>query len=106
MVSAHAPNIDRMVVGLDHSDLQLRLQGINALASEQRLRRGRDPSGRQRGGVRLRISAQQRCGWTHLLTPANQEAPIYETEPYAMVVAIARAFRWQEQIKSQQFASV
>jgi hypothetical protein len=52
------------------------------------------------------VSPSGTPSWTLLLAAANPEAPNPQTEPDAMVLAIARAFHWQKQIVSHQFASV
>lgn len=98
--------VDRLVVGLDHSNLHMRLHGIAGVASELRGLSGVDV---QADGsvavVRLDAVARRRCGRTRIVTPKPQERePAAESD--ALVIALARAFRWQEQIESGSVPSV
>lgn len=98
--------VDRLVVGMDHSDLHLRLQGINGLASELRGYAGVEilPDGSV-AVVRLAISARRRCGRTRLVSPTVEAGgPVADAD--ALMIAVARAFRWQEQIESGTVDSV
>lgn len=95
--------IDRLVVGLDHCDLHIRLGGVMGLAHELR---GVSGVQFQEGAavVRLGVRARRRCGRTQMVAPPTSEQPA--PEPDALVVAIAKAFRWQEQIEAGKVASV
>ncbi len=55
--------------------------------------------------VRLNVAAWRRCGRTRIVTPKPQEKEL-AAEPDALVIALARAFRWQEQIESGSVPSV
>ncbi len=97
--------VDRLVVGLEHSDLHLRLNGINGLAIELRGQTGvQVVVNGETAVVRLAISARRRCGRTRMITPKRDEEPM--PDPDALVIAVARAFRWQEQIESGKVSSV
>jgi DNA invertase Pin-like site-specific DNA recombinase len=95
--------IDRLVVGLDHCDLHIRLGGVMGLAHELR---GVAGVQFQEGAamVRLNVRARRRCGRTQMIAAPTSEQPA--PEPDALVVAIAKAFRWQEQIEAGKVASV
>jgi len=98
--------VDRLNVGLDHCDLHLRLGSIGSLASEVRGIPGVQITD-DHAVIRIPIRARRRCGRTTVVASpsAPAEAPV-EMEPDALVVAIARAFRWQEQLESGRATSV
>ena len=98
--------VDRLEVGLDHSTLRLRLDAVAGLAAELRgLKNVEFVQGA--AVIRLAIRARRRCGRTRLIAPPKPEATQPPTlEPDALVLAIARAFRWQEQIESGKVPSV
>lgn len=57
--------------------------------------------------ISLPVRARRRCGRTTVVTPPPvQTSEPADAEPDALVVAIARAFRWQEQLESGRAASV
>jgi len=98
--------VDRLVICTDHSEMFMRNHGIAGITAEL----GRTPKAELQGGnglrsVRLEIAARHRCGRTRFVAPANSEVERVE-EPDALVVALARAFRWQEQIESGAVSSV
>lgn len=98
--------VDCLEVGLDHSTLRLRLHSISGLASELRGLAGvtvvDDGSVAQ---IRLGLAARRRCGRTRMVAPQPAENNAIP-EPDALLAAVARAFRWQEQIESGEVASV
>nr|MBA3242160.1 recombinase family protein [Acidobacteriota bacterium] len=92
--------VERIVVSLDTSTLHLRIVGLAGVAAE--LRGLTDVVVKDADGiaeVRLPIHARRRCGRTRLLLPAVQRSVVEQDAPDALVQAIARAFRWQEQIE-------
>lgn len=98
--------VDSLEVGLDHSTLNLRLHGIAGLAGELRGLAGvtvADDS--SMAAIRLGLVARRRCGRTRMVVPKPAEQDEIP-EPDALLTAVARAFRWQEQIESGEVASV
>jgi site-specific DNA recombinase len=97
---------DSLEVGLDHSTLKLRLHGIGGLAGELRGLAGVTVADDGSvAAIRLGLAARRRCGRTRMVAPQpaqKDEIP----EPDALLAAMARAFRWQEQIESGAVASV
>lgn len=98
--------IERLDVGLDQSELRLRVDNVGSLAREA----SGFPGTSQANGhavIALPVRARRRCGRTMVVTsPPKEASESAEQEPDALVVAIARAFRWQEQIESGSVRSV
>lgn len=98
--------VDQIDIGLDHSELRLHLGRIGTLAHEVRGIPGVVLSD-DHAVIPLAIHARRRCGRTTVVTTPDAAKPEpVETEPDALVVAIARAFRWQDQLETGRAASV
>jgi DNA invertase Pin-like site-specific DNA recombinase len=100
--------ISRVAIGLDHTELHLRIDGLSGLAAELQ---GKacitiTPTGGE-AVISLPIQARRRCGRLRLVVPAAQR-PSDETppEPDAIAVAVARAYRWQALLESGKVATV
>lgn len=98
--------VDRLVICTDHSEMFMRNHGIAGITAEL----GRGTGAAFQGGsgvmsVRLEIAARHRCGRTRFVAPQISRVE-HDAEPDALVVAVARAFRWQEQIEMGSASSV
>jgi hypothetical protein len=82
--------VDRLVVGLDHSDLHMRLHGIAGLASELR---GRSTVNVQGDGsvasVRLHVAARRRCGRTRIRLHRDFDPELFRTVAACLMVGEA-----------------
>lgn len=100
--------ISRVAVGLDQSDLHLRIDGLRGLAGELEGKAGVTVNATVGETViALPIQARRRCGRLRLVVPAAQR-PTDEAhpEPDALAVALARAHRWQTQLETGKVATV
>jgi len=97
--------VERLDVGLDHSDLRLRLDGVSNLAAELRGISGVEIA-QGAAVIRLAVRARRRCGRTRLIAPEATTGGKSTIEPDALTIAVARAFRWQEMIESGKVPSV
>ena len=97
--------VARVDVGLDHSDLCLRLDGVASLANELR---GMPGVVIAQGAalIRLAVRARRRSGRTRLVAPESTVVREHPSEPDTLTIAIARAFRWQELMESGRVPSV
>ncbi|MBA3937179.1 MAG: hypothetical protein H0X38_06945 [Planctomycetes bacterium] len=100
--------VDSLEVGPERSVLNMRLHGIAGLASELRGLAGvkvcEDGS---LAAVGIGIAARRRCGRTRMVAPVihpTSASPV--REPDALMSAVARAFRWLEQLESLSVPSV
>lgn len=100
--------VARVSVGIDRSDLHLRIDGLRCLAAELQGKAGVTVNATDGETViALPIQARRRCGRLRLIVPAAQRpAEEGDPEPDAIAVALARAHRWLAQIESGKVATV
>ena len=100
--------ISRMVIGLEHSELHLRLNGLADLSAELRNLPGVDIHPETATSIiKLNISARHRSGKIRFITPSGQADDLDKaTETYPLLAVIARAYRWQEDLESGRFPTL
>jgi hypothetical protein len=99
--------VARIEVGLDRSDLHLRLDGLQGLAADLQGKAGilvDAPDGEIT--IALPIHARRRCGRMRLLVPAAPESAIAVATKDPLAMSLARALRWQTELESGKVASV
>ncbi len=95
--------VDRLVVGVDRSELHLRVGGLAGVTAELRGEACiRLDLADGLAVIELPLHARRRCGRTRVLQPTQSTLPTEPlAEPDALVTAIARAMRWQEAIEGE-----
>lgn len=100
--------IDRMVIGLDHSQMHLRLNGFTDLSAELGSLSGVEIHPETEIAIiRLGVTARHRSGRIRFIIPHQQADDLDKaTEAYPLLAVIARAFRWQADLEAGRYPHV